>query len=415
RAYGDNADDDSYGYNRDYAYNGDRGRNSAAYGNRTNGDFNYNDPYGTSRRTGDDATYGYNDPSGYNDTGRAADGRYRDVMDNGYGPGDDASTGYAQGNWRGRQYEGNARRDDSVGRDLSGEIVSTQTTDYFGNRHTIAKIRSDSGREYVVDLGPEDRLTDLKLKTGERVSVNGRRGMLTAGQVSANDQTVTIDDRWERGPRNPRTERLRGQIDMVQTRSIDGNDHMIAYVDSDNGSGLERVDLGPADQFEGRDFEAGDEIEVEGQPGRGDLSHYFVAQRMRRRSQDIATDNTQSMRGGATNAARTDRNRTMTDEQSSAATPGMSVYSGHIVKQRASDVDGEAHTLATVRLYDGRQYEVDLGQTSRLGTTGPADGDEVQFQAVRGDVGGAQGLRASRVKIGDGDWTQVAQAGGNPR
>lgn len=431
---------DRYGSSDDYGYGDDggmRGGSRDSYRNRAMSGDNDSNRYGDSTRYGDSNRYGSSYGYGNYNNNRMrtyGDSRYGNAADDGYGynpyySGSNDDFDYSDydynrgdyGNDRSgqmtdtgdrtgtNQYEDLAQNNYGARRNsgLQGEIVSTQSADYFGNRHTIAKIRGENGREYVVDLGPEDRLSDLDLTEGQSISVNGRRGMMTAGQITANDRTVTIDDRWEQGAASQRPGRMRGTVETLQTRSIGGDDHLIAYVESDNRRGLERIDLGPKDKVGERGLKVGDQIEVEGTQGRGDRSNYFVAQRLRTR--DLASIQQES-RSNALSGNR-DRN-SLTNQQSNASQPaGMSVYSGQIVKQDVGTVDGQPHVLATVKLYDGRQYQVDLGPRSRLSGTNIGNGDEVQFQGLRSDIGGEQGLRASRVKIGDGDWTEVAQAG----
>jgi hypothetical protein len=65
-------------------------------------------------------------------------------------------------------------------------------------QHSLVKVQLQNGRTLVVDLGPRQKLDDVKLRKGQRITVQGRTGRIDgrpvffAEQLKVGDQTLRI-------------------------------------------------------------------------------------------------------------------------------------------------------------------------------------------------------------------------------
>jgi len=95
------------------------------------------------------------------------------------------------------QEQGSARSGPPTLR-LSGKVLRSKTVELVdgGKQHVVAQVRSNRGRRRIVDLGQADRLKDLAIEPGARISVQGRpvlagdRPILRADRIEASGQVV---------------------------------------------------------------------------------------------------------------------------------------------------------------------------------------------------------------------------------
>lgn len=84
-------------------------------------------------------------------------------------------------------------------REIRGEIIATRTETIRGEQHLLARVRTESDRIAVIDLGSQQNLSDLQLREGARVTLRAHRAMregrraLVASEIRANGRTITID------------------------------------------------------------------------------------------------------------------------------------------------------------------------------------------------------------------------------
>ena len=94
-------------------------------------------------------------------------------------------------------------------REFRGEIVSTGTETIADQTHRTVRLRLDSGRIEVIDLGREDALSDVNLRKGDKITARARRAdidgrsRLLASELKIGDRRLGIDQ--------PRELRLQGQ------------------------------------------------------------------------------------------------------------------------------------------------------------------------------------------------------------
>ncbi|TWT68965.1 hypothetical protein Pan14r_12490 [Crateriforma conspicua] len=83
------------------------------------------------------------------------------------------------------------------GREFTGKVQNTKTVNVRGTEHQLAKIKTDDGKNLMVDLGPKDRL-DNKLQEGKSITVSGvpvkvnDRALLMAREFHCDGETMQI-------------------------------------------------------------------------------------------------------------------------------------------------------------------------------------------------------------------------------
>ncbi len=149
--------------------------------------------------------------------------------------------------------------------------------------HLFAKVQAQQGGAAMVDLGPVNQVRRLNIKTGTNVQVSGdmamvnERPVLMANQVSANDQTVTVDM-----PQASKTRRLQGQITNVTAKRLEGSSksaHMVAMLRLTTGQTVP-VDLGRQENLREVRSRTGDTIIVLARPVPIGNKMIFVAQQL---------------------------------------------------------------------------------------------------------------------------------------
>jgi hypothetical protein len=110
---------------------------------------------------------------------------------------------------------------------LRGEIDGYSRVNLNGQKdqHTLVRIRLDSGRSAIVNLGPNVELSRLNLSDGDRIAVQGQRGsingndVLMAKRVRVGDQTVRMNN-WDRVNQNNRAQAQRDQMRRDANRGM---------------------------------------------------------------------------------------------------------------------------------------------------------------------------------------------------
>lgn len=332
-----------------------------------------------------------------------------------------------------RDRQGMGRRGDMMAaQQVSGEIVDMRTVDMFGNRHVIAQMRGGDGQTFSVDLGPENRISELNLRPGSQVRVDGRRGLLSAGRVSTDGGSVTIDPRWA-GDRVSQRMETRGVIESMRTSIINGQEKQIAYVVDDRGD-LRRVDLGSVERLSraGIRLNEGDSINIRGRFGQVEGVNVLTAEQISPSGSAAQQGRFTGVPGTGGEVARIphgnergrlsaeqlgdESGRTSLMERGSAnipaVTPGESDsdLNGRITYTWAEDRGGARHQYATVELQNGSTVEVDLGERSGLTGVAISRGDSIRFRGERSpNAGGNDRISASHFQLNDEQWRAVQQ------
>lgn len=154
---------------------------------------------------------------------------------------------------------------------IQGELTSTKTVDIIGMDQSavVGKIQMENGKEVPVLLGPENKIDDMDLDEGDRVTVFGTAGMV-------NDRSCLVADRLklEDGktvsvnlPDAQRIRRFDGEIQETRTGTCKrtGEKHQFVKVRLENGR-TTIVDLGPKDDVSDADLQSGQFISFLAKP-----------------------------------------------------------------------------------------------------------------------------------------------------
>lgn len=95
--------------------------------------------------------------------------------------------------------DGQTHNIDRAAKEFDGTIQKVKTAKVRGREHQLVVLESDD-QQRLVDLGPSDRLTDLELKQGQSLTVQGPR-------VQANDRTLVIAQRVSQGDESLQVDR----------------------------------------------------------------------------------------------------------------------------------------------------------------------------------------------------------------
>jgi hypothetical protein len=250
----------------------------------------------------------------------------------------------------------------------------------FGDQHMLAKIRKSNGKTCIVDLGPKQKISKLDLEKGDTLRIDGRRGMLAAGRVRANDETVTVDRQWA-GDRGMHPYRTQGKIDNLRTRMVDGEKKLIAYLEAPDGW-LQRVNLGSKQHLkdEGFNIEEGDRIKVHGHRGHVSGTAMVFANRIK-----MVGDSQQSKSRKHQRQAQR--------------------FAGEVTDTWTEWRDGDRHMFVTIELDSGKAIDVALGEKDELERFAITQGDEIRVRGTKKrDKNGDTCIVASRLRVNGGAW-----------
>lgn len=294
--------------------------------------------------------------------------------------------GYAQGSRRSSSDRARGHqqaRTAQFGHHFTGDLVKTKTVNMFGDQHVLAKIRKSNGKTCLVDLGPKKKIAKLDLQKGDTLRIDGRRGMLAAGRVRANDETVTIDRQWA-GDRGMHPYRTQGKIDNLRTRVVDGEKKLIAYLEGPDGW-LQRVNLGSKQHLkdEGFTLEEGDHIKVHGHRGHVSGTAMVFANRIRTMDE-----------------SRHSRSRDRQGRQQR--------FSGEVTDTWTEWRDDDRHMFVTIELDNGKSVDVALGEKDELARFDINEGDEIRVRGTKKrDHNGEMCVVASRLRVNGGSWKSL--------
>lgn len=172
------------------------------------------------------------------------------------------------------------------------------------------------------------------------------------------------------GYAEPRTVTLRGRIvDLREFRSSEWTrPHLVAFVDTGDDRGLDRVVLGPVDRVGSMDVRVGDRITVSGTARSIDGVRSVVAGRFE------------------TPGARWSRG--YTESSGDWTRPAAHWYQGEIRDDDHEKIGGVKRTLLRVKLNTGEDIQVDLGPTDALPDLDFDRGDDIAFFGRRGTLEG---------------------------
>jgi ribosomal protein L21 len=184
---------------------------------------------------------------------------------------------------------------------LRGQIQSTKWVQLPGLQHQMlaALVRTDGGRQWLVNLGTEAELEHLSLHKGDRISVRGRsffisgQPVLLAEQVRAHGQTAAIEQAQET-PLS--TQQVRGQIVRTQQIQLPGlrSPVEVALVKADNGRRW-LVALGTEQDMENVQLNKGDQVSIRGPVLQVGNRRFLIGQQLRAHGETVQLNQQEQM------------------------------------------------------------------------------------------------------------------------
>jgi hypothetical protein len=164
---------------------------------------------------------------------------------------------------------------------IQGQVLRTKLVDVRGtsDKVLVALVKTDEGKQQIVDLGKPKSLRDLSVRSGDEIRAvgtsrrMGQRNVIFARRVTIDGTSANIERQRQRASGKSRLAgykvagkaRLSGWI--VDTRKArlknSSAEHLIAQVRSRNGRRVV-VDLGPAEKARQLDLQRNDGIGIAG-------------------------------------------------------------------------------------------------------------------------------------------------------
>mgnify|MGYP002624156839 CR=1 FL=1 len=221
---------------------------------------------------------------------KRSDRRARDLQTMKDGERRTAQRGSADRQRRQQAHSANRRNRQQVR--LTGEVTNMGIKDlHLGKdrqsdkEYRFAKIKTNSGRSVRVMLGSEEKVSQLDIREGDQIRVEGVRCKVNdkeavlARRVSAGGNTITNEL-----PPRQKWRRVSGTIQRVRNTN-EGRDtrHTVIQL---RGS-EQQVDLGPQDELQDLDLQEGDQITLLARPGQIDGQRFLIAQKIRANGEKI--------------------------------------------------------------------------------------------------------------------------------
>lgn len=178
---------------------------------------------------------------------------------------------------------------------LQGEVTETRQVNIKGqqDKHRLIKMKTDRGQEVMVNLGPKARLSDMDLRRGDQIRVQGRVGtingknVLMAKSVRSGNQTHNIARQGQLfdSPRD-RSASIQGEIEQVKQFNMKGQQdaHNLARIRMQDGQSVV-VNLGPKRNLRDLQLSEGDRVTIQGRRGKIDGKTVVLAEQIRSNNQ----------------------------------------------------------------------------------------------------------------------------------
>ena len=296
---------------------------------------------------------------------------------------------------------------ESKRRQVSGAIASTKRVSVRDTQHLIATVEQENGRRIVVDLGPANKLNNIDLQQGDRLSARGPailvgdKRIMLAQQVQVNGQPAQI----QRSGRQ-----LNGTVVRVQNPSVSGEKHRLVTLETSDGRNL-LVDLGPTRNLQDLEIKEGDEITVSGPMVRVQDRRVVMARQVttdegrhqinRRFGSKEGQQNQQQQTSRSSRERQNSQNRQASQnrQQERQASQSRQV-SGEVLSKRRVTVRGTERLMTDIRTSDGSQVTIDLGPVEQLNQSDIqiSQGDQITARGTPLRVEGQRVLVANELQ-----------------
>jgi hypothetical protein len=155
-----------------------------------------------------------------------------------------------------------SERQSSKRNKVSGQVSDKKTVSVRGTEHVVARIKTQDGKDAIVDFGPETGLENVTINTNVNLTAEGP--MTKAGDKPILlARKVTIDGNVHELDRNPRP--FTGKIVDTRDVSVHGQQHTLVVIETEQGK-QRLVDLGRTDRLQELDLRKNAQITVRGVP-----------------------------------------------------------------------------------------------------------------------------------------------------
>lgn len=181
-----------------------------------------------------------------------------------------------------RRQQGRDRQQVSIRGELTNLGIKSLTAGMDDRDYRFAEVRTDSDRTARVCLGTEEKVSQLDLREGDRVQVEGVRAqiddktVLLARRVSSNGDSIE-----NKLPRRENWQRIEGEVRDVRTAGGDDRDQRHQVIEVRTEEGPRQVDLGPASEVEQLDLQQGDRVKLLARRGKIGGQAMLIGQKVR--------------------------------------------------------------------------------------------------------------------------------------
>lgn len=251
----------------------------------------------------------------------------------------------------GRQTRQGQQAKDSRQQRLTGTVQKTKKASVSDAKHLVAMIKTDGGRQAVVDLGPAQHMQNADLTKGDKIACAGPACKVGEKRVVMADW-VKLQSSDQKMKVNRDATSLNGKVADTKKANIRGEERMMVILKTDAGKKC-LCDLGPADELDAN-FEQGDQLKVNGVPAKAGDRKVVLA-----RSVTIHGDKTKIDR---TSSQMTRNQRSGDQTQSGQASARVQ---GEVQSTRQIKVRGEQRRVAVVNDSQYGRVLIDLGAADR--------------------------------------------------
>ncbi|MEW6249025.1 MAG: hypothetical protein AB1716_00115 [Planctomycetota bacterium] len=284
---------------------------------------------------------------------------------------------------------------------ISGEVTDTFRVNCpeTGEQHNVAEVQTASGRTIPVDLGPASASAHIPIEPGEWITARGTsmtfgsQPVLCARNVTVQGQRYTLNQPMM-GPMTRQARWHRAEVLNVYPQQFaqSNRTHLVALVQLDTGA-TKLVLLGPLQNLRNLDIQPGERITFRGIPGTVDQQPALIAHQVRAQGQTAWTN----VQLRNFNSADSYREAGFGSSEQAWQTRN---YTGQVtdVRMKYFTQADRPHVVARVKLDQGGTKLVNLGPVDNLRNCNIEPGEQISFNALRGNIDGQPALIAKHVQ-----------------
>jgi hypothetical protein len=317
------------------------------------------------------------------------------------------------------QYGSSQHMQSGSGQQLSGQVQNVTVRELQGERHILALVNTSSGPQWI-DLGNEEDAQQIRtqITQGKQITfsaspttISGQQVMV-AQNVQIDGQTIQLGSSGQSFAGNDpsmssqRTQtfqssagHMEGSIQTVQTTTIQGEQHLVVSLQTDQG--VKQIDIGPANEVQHlrTRLVEGERLIVTARPGSGQT---LVAQTLDLNGETIPLGGRSFEQRSYTETYATNETpqRQQVQTQTYSQSSGPMQIDGTIDTVLVRNLQGDRHLLTLIDGDSGFHW-VDFGMLDDLQQFRDVieQGQRVQLTAIPSQSAGQTLLVAQDVQI----------------